>query len=198
MSYYTYFKLKPDFKKPEFKESFYTPIQYKTFLNAYLISIFGNEKLNIETRYFYIKVYLDKLKDLYQKEAITDILQVIENSKDKEYDYNKWSRNDECDVESFETVSEDFASKLLNLSYIPFIQDKYSDTSDTQMEYLENEYTYKIREHLNDFEDLCYTYAKNKFLIENCTSMTEDEKYENEELVQDKNIQTDGSREINQ
>ena len=183
MSYYTYFKLKPDYKKEDKKESFYSVEEYKTFLKAELIKAYSS-KDSVETRYMYIKIRLIQIQDAIEAEVIDNILQCMKT--EGEYWYNWWDRRDETDDCKNEVLSE-----LLNLTYIPFSP---SSDSDTLMDYLRNEYACVITDQLNYFEEMCYTAAKINFLSNNCTSMTEDEWYEqhkSKEMVQNESVLSD-------
>lgn len=186
MSYYTYFKLKPEYKKEDKKVPFYNAEDYKTFLKAELIKIYSS-KDSVETRYMNIKVRLTQIQDAIEAEVVESILQCME--KEGEYWYNWWDRErDEIDIDSYKN---NVGSELLNLTYIPFSS---SSDSDTLMDYLRNEYTCVISDQLDSFEDMCYTAAKINFLSTNCTSMTEDEKYDlekAEKLVQSENVLPD-------
>lgn len=181
MSYYTYFKLKPDYKKEDKKAPFHNVEEYKTFLKAELIKAYSS-KDSVETRCINIKVRLMQIQDAVETEVVENILQCMET--EGEYWYNWWN-GDGIDIED---CRNRVLSELLNLTYIPFSP---SSDSDTLLDYLRNEYICVISDQLNYFEEMCYTASKINFLSNNCTSMTEDELYESKEMIQSKSVSSD-------
>ena len=186
MSYYHYFKLKEDskynnYEPPKFPKWGRTP-KDKILLKGAMINAFYEEK--IEKKFDNISLYVMMLKYSLEDSYLKSLLKEITEDKNKEISRNRPDNEYEMqsNIDDYEDNLNHVIESLFILSCIKFIPDtEYSDTPKTEMDYLKYEYLKEVESEIQLLEDYVYDYVFSKFVLENCTRQTEDERYSSED-----------------
>lgn len=191
MSYYHYFKLKKDSKyknwTPKEKKSIDLIDNSKNEFYVKMIQAYYDNDAASKVKNISWAVQMCIWKDLYK--ADEEYLNQMHEDENHELWRNRPMNDSEMQtcIEEWEDYLTKTIKSLAIISSIKFIpDDKYLDTSKTEMEYLQHEYINKIDEEMELLNEYLYDYTFAKFVTENCIRRTEDqENYPDEESSKD-------------
>lgn len=185
MSYYHFFKLKEDSKyntdeypnKWKFKSD--NSPREKILLKATMVNAYYEPSIDKKLDEISVRVRMiayslvDSCTISYVKE-IKESGELCRNRPQDDYHMQSL-------IEDYENHLNSIIERLLILATVRFVPDeKYSDTPKNEMDYLKYDYIKQVEEEIDYLEDVVYDYAFAKFVTEECTRETEDERYNRE------------------
>lgn len=183
MSYYHYFKLKEDSKYHKYDPPKFTTddsVKQKILLKGVMVDSYYEK--DIRKKYDNIAVYTRMIAYSIESSYTNSLVKEIKSSGEISRNRPGSEYEMENRIDEYENNLNRVIENLFILSLVKFVPDeKYSDTSKDEMTYLRYDYIHEIESEIEYLEDVVLDYTFAKFVVNECTRETEDERYSKEE-----------------